>query len=42
MGNVGDGEDAGKVGGDRINCANEAIAAFAVLGAKALVNDQGA
>jgi hypothetical protein len=38
-GNVGNGKNAGKVGGDRVDGRNQAIAPLLILSAKALVDD---
>ena len=40
VGHMGDGQDTGKVRGDRINRGNQAIATFAVLGTKAFIHNQ--
>ena len=37
---MGNGENAGKVSGDRINGCYQAIAPLLILGAEALVNNQ--
>ena len=37
---MGDGEDAGEVRGDRINCSNQPIAPFSILSPKSLINNQ--
>ncbi len=39
VGHMGDGEDTGKVSGDRLDRTNEAIAPGFILGAKSFVDD---
>ena len=40
VGHMGDGEDAGKIGGDGIDGCNEPIAPFLILGAEAFIYDE--
>ena len=40
VGHVGDGEDAGKIGGDGVDGRNKPIAAFLILGAEAFVYNE--
>ena len=37
---MGNGENAGEVGGDRINCSNQPIAPFSILSPEPLIYNQ--